>query len=122
MTIKPPMQIGICTSVDNARSVKEAGADFIEEHVQNFLVLRESDETFSAKLEAAKPSPLPVVAANCFLPGDLKCIGPSANTDQILRYAEKAFCRAAKMGISIIVFGSAGARNVPEGFPKQTAV
>ena len=35
----------------------------------------------------------------------------------ILGYVEKALKRAKALGVSNVVFGSGGAKNVPEGFP-----
>src|ERR1051326_7380845 len=60
-------------------------------------------------------------APNCFLPSDLKVTGPSVDAARLDRYATVAFRRAQESGISIIVFGSAGARMVPENFPATKA-
>ena len=38
-----------------------------------------------------------------------------------LDYVRHALDRAARLGARIIVFGSAGAKNVPEGFPRDAA-
>lgn len=115
------MKIGVCTSVSNAADIPDAGVEFIEENVQSFLAPRESDEAFGDKLKAASACALPIRAANCFLPGDLKCVGPDADMEGVLRYAETAFRRAKEAGIGIIVFGSGGARAIPNGFSTDKA-
>jgi sugar phosphate isomerase/epimerase len=61
-----------------------------------------------------------MIAANCFLPPDLKVTGPSVDARRLARYAEVAFRRAKKAGLKYIVFGSAGARMVPEGWSLST--
>jgi sugar phosphate isomerase/epimerase len=99
----------------------KAAFDYIEENVQGFLVPEDSEAAFSAKLDAAKQTALPILAANCFLPGTLKCTGPEVDLERIARYAEAAFRRAHQVGIRLIVFGSGGARQIPEGFDREVA-
>ena len=38
-----------------------------------------------------------------------------------MAYVSKAFRRLSRLGIQIVVFGSGGARRVPDGFPKDEA-
>ncbi len=115
------MRIGICTSPANASLARDAGAEFIEPGVREFLVPRKSDSEFAELREAAAEGPLPFGAVNCFLPGDLKCVGPDARTAEVLDYAATAFARAGEAGVGIVVFGSGGARKLPEGFPSEEA-
>jgi len=116
------MELGICTGVENARIIADAGADYVEANAQRLLVPRESDEAFAAGLAAVKGAPLPVRAANCFLPGDLKSTGPDFDRDGIIAWATTAFARAAKVGIKHIVFGSSGSRKLPDGFDRAQGV
>jgi sugar phosphate isomerase/epimerase len=111
-----PMKIGLCTSVEKAPVAYDAGFDYVEEHVQNFLVPEQPDEDFAPNLEALRNASLPVIAANCFLPGSLKCVGPEVDADRLAQYANTAFRRAHESGIRFIVFGSGAARQVPDGF------
>ncbi len=64
---------------------------------------------------------LPVPVANQFLPSRLKVVGPDASHDSVLLYVNTAFHQARKVGIEHIVFGSGGARYVPDGFSKAAA-
>lgn len=105
-----PLPIGICTGHDQPLT----GVDFIEENVQRYLQ-PETDK------HQPPPRPLPVRAANCFLPGHLKCVGPTVDTPRLLHYATVAFQRARQAGIETIVFGSGGARQIPDGFPRARA-
>lgn len=115
------MKIGNCGSVDQAPLAQKIGFDYIEENVQRLLMPLESDDAFAPNLAKAESSPLPIPAANCFLPGSLRCTGPDVDIAAIERYAAVAFRRAQQVGIRYIVFGSGGARNVPEGFPAEQA-
>jgi sugar phosphate isomerase/epimerase len=114
-------RIGISTSISNNGILFAAGYSFVEENVRNFLVPAEAESVFEAKLALLKESKLPVEACNSFLPGNLKCVGPAPLHDDILKFAETAFRRAKQAGVRTIVFGSGGARSIPEGFSKEEA-
>ena len=120
-TVTAQIKLGVCTNVQNAQKAKEAGAQFIEESVGRFLIPGKPDAEFAANLAAAKASPLPIRSCNGFLPGTIKVTGPAADHEAALKWAETAFRRAQQAGISYIVFGSGGARQVPEGFSHAEA-
>jgi sugar phosphate isomerase/epimerase len=113
--------IGVCTGISNNIILAAAGYSFIEEAVRNFLVPAEDESVFQSKLALLKESKLPVKACNNFIAGSMKCVGPAAVHDDILKYAETAFRRAKTAGVKTIVFGSGGSRAVPEGFSKEEA-
>ncbi len=110
------MKIGLCTPVQQADIAAKVGFDYVEENVQNLLMAEAPDEAFAPILKAAQNAPLPTIAANCFLPGALKCTGPVVDLERIVRYAGTAFRRARQVGMRYIVFGSGGSRQIPEGF------
>jgi len=114
--------IGICTPIEKSQLIENSGCIFIEEVVQGFLVPDKDETEFNAKLTLAKQSKLTVTACNSFLPGRLKSVGPKAVHNDILRFAETAFRRAAMSGVKIIVFGSGGSRSIPEGFSREKAL
>lgn len=114
--------IGICTSIEKNKLIINSGCIFIEEVVRGFLVPDKDEKEFDAKLTLAKQSKLPVTACNSFLPGGMKSVGPKAVHNEILRFAETAFRRAAMSGVKIIVFGSGGSRAIPEGFSREEAL
>jgi sugar phosphate isomerase/epimerase len=116
------VKIGLCTSVDQAATLARAGFDYVEENVQSFLLPEEPEAAFAPKLAAVQSAVLPVTAACCFLPGPLKCTGPAVDLGRIMRYADSAFRRARQAGIGIIVFGSGGSRQIPDGFNRATAL
>jgi sugar phosphate isomerase/epimerase len=114
-------RIGISTGIANNSILASAGYSFVEENARGFLVPSEPDTVFEQKLALLKESKLPVEACNSFLPGNLKCVGPTPSHEEILRFGETAFRRANLAGVKTIVFGSGGARAIPEGFSREEA-
>ena len=111
------MKLGICTNPLDALAWPALPCDYLEANVQA-LFMPEAPEADFAPV-AAKLAPLRgrIPAANCFLPGGLKVTGPSVDHDRLAHYADTAFRRAASVGTTLIVFGSGGARQAPEGWP-----
>jgi D-psicose/D-tagatose/L-ribulose 3-epimerase len=113
------VKVGRCTDVDKLEETKAAGFDYAELGTRNIAKL--SDDELAAALAKHKAVGLPTPVANVFLPNDMKVVGPDVNEKANLEYAEMAFDRMSKFGVQIIVFGSGGARKVPEGFSKDEA-
>ncbi len=114
-------RIGISTSVGNSAILAAAGYSFVEENARGFLIPTEDDAAFAKKLALVKESKLPVEASNSFLPSNLKCVGPAPMHAEILKFGETSFKRAQMAGMKTIVFGSGGARAIPEGFSREEA-
>lgn len=115
------MKIGLCVSVDKVQLARDAGFDFIEENIQNLFVAEQPEEAFAPKLKAVNASTLPVLAANGYLPPALKCVGPDVDDERLDRYAANAFRRANEANVRLLVFGSGGARQIPDGFSRDKA-
>jgi D-psicose/D-tagatose/L-ribulose 3-epimerase len=111
------VKIGYCT--DDLEKAKKAGFEYVELPVRTFTGL--SDEDFAKLLDRHKAAGIPTPVGNLFLPGDLKVVGPAIDKTAQMDYVRKAFDRAAKLGLKIIVFGSGGSRKVPDGFSKDEA-
>lgn len=114
------MQFGVCKGVDDSAAVKAAGWDFIEENVQGLLQGEVGDAEWKG-MDRAKRSELPVVAANCLVPGHLKITGPEVNMPALTQYMATVTRRASMVGMKVLVFGSGGARKVPDGFDMEQA-
>ena len=110
------MDVGICCSPKEAESLDTDAFDFIEVNAQRFLVPELEESEFLPHLEEARNTGRPVKSANCFLPGNLKCVGPGVDHDRLARYAGRVFARGSQAGIGIVVFGSGAARAMPEGY------
>ncbi|MFM9030892.1 MAG: hypothetical protein ACKOTF_09465, partial [Opitutaceae bacterium] len=112
------MQIGFCTDPATLATLPfRPECDFIEGHVVNFLTPEAPDADFAPRAAALKACGFPMPAANVLLPAALKCSGPDIDCARLDRYAQTVFRRCREIGMTIIVFGSAGARMVPDGFP-----
>ena len=101
---------------------REAGFDYVEVSVPNFVKPFEPEEAFEESLAAYRAAGLPVESANLFLPRELRCTGPDAvPMERLADYAETVCRRLAAAGVPVLVFGSGGARKLPEGWPKEKA-
>ena len=119
---KPRILFGACRGLKDVPLMKEVGYDFFESGVAAMFMPDKDDEAWKAQKDAILAAPLPLRSCNGFLPGKFRLTGPSASFDEPLTYAVKAYERADEVGLKTIVFGSGGARNAPEGFPKDQAV
>ncbi|HEX4056471.1 MAG TPA: sugar phosphate isomerase/epimerase family protein [Tepidisphaeraceae bacterium] len=114
------MLLGICAKVERAAELRAAGADFVEENVQALLQGLTDDAKWHG-MEKVNGSVLPVFAANSLVPSDLKIVGESVDFGRLQWYIGNIASRARRAGIKVLVFGSGGARNVPEGFDRRRA-
>jgi len=113
------VQVGYCSTLKNIDAAKAAGFDYVELGTSEIAAL--SDEDYEKALAHIKQVGLPVPVTNLFLPAALKVTGPQIDRDQQMAYVRRAFARLARLGTEIVVFGSGGARRVPDGFPKDEA-
>ena len=113
------VQVGYCSTLKNIDAAKAAGFDYVELGTSEIAAL--SDEDYEKALAHIKQVGLPVPVTNLFLPAALKVTGPQIDRDQQTAYVRRAFARLARLGTEIVVFGSGGARRVPDGFPKDEA-
>lgn len=117
------MQLGICADLATLASLPSpfTGDYFLEVFVQEFLQPETADDAFVPHAAPWLTRGYRLPASNRFLPADLKVVGPDVDYARLDRYAETAFRRAKAIGMNLVVFGSAGARMVPEGFPISRA-
>jgi sugar phosphate isomerase/epimerase len=114
------MRFGVCAGIDRAGLLAAAGYDYIELSVAGDLVPEGSDDDWAAKRAAIDAMPLPVETFNSFVRNG-KIVGPDADPERLRRYVSTAAERARQVGGAVIVFGSGGARSVPDGFPREQA-
>ncbi|MCL2641377.1 MAG: sugar phosphate isomerase/epimerase [Phycisphaerales bacterium] len=109
------MRLGICAKITDGAMLKEAGWDYVEEQVVRFL--RGEDEQWEVPARGV----LPVEAGNLMLPPTIKVVGDAVDSAKIKVYMARVMERAQAVGMKTIVFGSGGARRVPEGFSREKA-
>lgn len=116
------MRFGVCASFEHLHSLAAAGYDYVEASVAPVLKPEQPEEAILPGLqESLAASSLTPEAFNVFLPGDLKVVGPQVDAPRQERYLTSAFARVASLGGKIVVFGSGGSRNVPEGVDRANA-
>lgn len=116
------MRYAITTAAPPAlRDAREAGFDYAEVATIQALMPDRPESEFEDAAAALLASGLPVESHNCFLPGNLRCVGPGADHAAIEDWAEICFRRMNKLGSSVMVFGSGAARTIPDGWPREKA-
>ena len=113
------VRIGYCGPLKDIPAAKAAGFDYMEMRTSEVAAL--SDADYQALAAQLKRLDMPVPAAYWLVPAEVKVTGPNVDKNQQSEYLKKALDRVSRLGVRLIVFGSSGARNFPEGFPKQEA-
>ena len=113
------MKLGVCTGFENLELAAKIGFDYLECGFNKLAAMPEED--YQALLAKKDSFPIPVSKANLFLPADVKPLGPDACEKVQREYLDRAFTRGKALGIELVVFGSGGARNVPEGWSHARA-
>ena len=129
-TFAPPrLRFGCCGSmiapatdpvgIAIVENLAEFGYDYIELSLRDLAVLPiPALTTLTSRLHR---SGLACEVCNNFFPPEIRLTGPAADLGAALRYAEHALATAARVGASVVIFGSSGARNVPAGFSRDDA-
>lgn len=102
------------------KTLSEAGCDFFEFGV-GMLCPESPKSLFEGFKDVLSNYSLRAECFNSFIPADLKVTGPGVDKVRLDNYLANATERAAELGGEIIVFGSGGARQVPEGFSRKRA-
>ncbi len=119
-TATPGIQIGCCVKLAQLPAVISAGFTYIEPGAADLAEL--TPEQFQAAKEQVLASPIRCEAFNSFIRRkDLVVVGPSVNLPAVKEYVDSTLERCRQLGASIVVWGSAGSRNVPAGFSRERA-
>jgi D-psicose/D-tagatose/L-ribulose 3-epimerase len=123
------MRYGCCVNVaatrpgDDGKSdiehLAKAGYDYIELPLAEVAAL--SEEEYRLLVEQVESSGVRCEACNIFFPRTIRLTGENVDRRKMAEYVQLALARAVRLGVQTVVFGSAGARNVPEGFPHERA-
>jgi sugar phosphate isomerase/epimerase len=95
------------------------GYDYIELSLRDVAALDAAG--FSALNRRLEKAGLRSEACNNFYPPQQRITGPDVDLAGLRGYTAEALRRAKEIGAEFVVFGSSGARNIPEGFPRETA-
>lgn len=111
---------GYCAGCDKADGFKAAGWDFIEGNIVGLLQGTQPASEWTGA-ETVSACGLPVPSANSMVPAALKITGPEVDAEKLSNYLINVMLRAKQVGINTLVFGSGGARNVPDEFDRTKA-
>ena len=121
------MKIGCCvnmvatqpdgTGIEFVERLSRFGYDYVELPLAEMMAL--SEEEFQVLSQSLKQSGIPCETCNNFFPKTVRLTGANVDLPAVLDYTERAFTRAEASGVSIVVFGSGSAKNVPQGFPME---
>lgn len=114
------MRFGVCAGIDKAAILADAGYDYIELSAAGDLIPDSNEVAWDKKRHAILALPLPVEAFNSFVRTG-KIVGPEADPARLEQYVHTCLARAGEVGGKIVVFGSGGARNVPDGYERAAA-
>lgn len=117
------MKFGICLGekINNAELIPyyPLGADYFELSGTRIAPLSDGDfRTLSDRVERGEIKPY---SCNGLIAPEYRLTGEEVRPAEIREYCKRLFERLAKLRISMLVFGSGKAKNVPEGFPMERA-
>ncbi len=114
------MKLGYNTEIADMKKLDGAGLDYFETAIAPIAGM--SEDEFSNLKEFINSLKTPVEVFNVLLPGYVKALGPEYSAEKVKNYLETAFLRAKELGGQIIVFGSGGAKRIPDGFDREKAM
>ncbi|MEI9973813.1 MAG: sugar phosphate isomerase/epimerase family protein [Ignavibacteriota bacterium] len=112
------VEIGVCGQIADFEKAEQFGFDYFEPAVAALALL--SDDAFADFAKRVSKSRLRCECFNSFI-RTLTVTGPAVDNDALIKYMNGALDRCRTLGGTIVVWGSAGSRNVPEGFPREKA-
>jgi sugar phosphate isomerase/epimerase len=114
------IQIGVCVSTRQLDEVVQYGFDYIEPAAASVSEMSDADfQAFKTKVLA---SPIRCECYNSFIRRkDLHVVGDDVNWEALRVYLDHTLARCRELGGSIVVWGSAGSRNVPPGYSREKA-
>jgi len=115
------MKFGCWTKIANICILKRNKYNFIELSMKDILPNGKQDN-FEAIKKKVKTLNFRVDVLNRFISEDLKLVGEKLDDRKIEEFVKIAIARAGEIGVKVIVFGSGSARNLPDDFPKETAM
>lgn len=95
------------------------GLDRVELPLSPFAALAEPE--FEEAVSLVKASGLSCPVVNSMIRPGLPLTGPEVNPELTEAYLESALLRAARLGAGTVILGAGQARNIPQGFDKETA-
>lgn len=106
------------TGAEKIGALAKAGYDYVELPLAEMMALEES--RFAQLRRSLEKAGVRCEACNNFFPKTMRLTGAQADPiEKTMEYVQRALARAASLGARKVVFGSGGAKNVPEGFSME---
>ena len=113
-------RIGVCVDPDRFEAAQAAGFDYVETNASRVAAL--SDDEFQKLAAQVAQMKIPLAASMSFIPAAIKLTGPEVDPAKQMAYVTGVLGRLKQLGVKVVVFGSGGARRVPDGFSKEEAL
>ncbi len=116
------MKYGVCICFDNIEGIKQAaeiGYDYVEFSFQ--AIVNADDKAFNNMKNLLSELNIKCETTNCFLPGSFNISSGNADMNEVAAFVEKGMKRGQELGLRIVVFGSGGAKQIPDGVEFGTA-
>jgi D-psicose/D-tagatose/L-ribulose 3-epimerase len=114
------IRIGCCSKIAELSAAANLGFDYIEPAAADIAAM--SAEEFAEVKGRVFQSRIRCEAFNSFIRRkDLVVVGPAVQLNSVLEYVDSTLARCKELGASVVVWGSAGSRNVPPDFPRERA-
>lgn len=112
------IEIGVCTKCANLPKVVHYGFDYIEPAAAEVAAM--SEAAYADFKQQVMASPIRCDCFNSFI-RTLRVVGDHVDNNALRNYMDLALTRCRALGAPIVVWGSAGSRNVPPGFSRDRA-
>ena len=115
------MLFGLCASDPvRMRSAAEWGFDFVEIGARAVAPF-EPEAVWNARRRELEEIGLPTTHVSGFVPAEVPLVGPNVDLVRFRDYIDTVVGRASEVGVHTYNWGSAVAKNVPDGFPYSKA-
>jgi len=114
-------QLGIVARLEQDSLIYASGFRLFGESVGRVLSPSIPEEHFQQNIVRIKKAQCKLFLCNVFFPSTMKIAGPDVDEKRVLGYAGTILLRAQKAGVPCIVFGSGGARRIPDGYDEAKA-
>lgn len=112
------VEVGVCARTAELENAVHFGFDYLEPSVAEVAEMSETQfADFKARLLA---SPIRCECYNTFFHKQ-RVVGDDVDLDALRKYSEGALSRCRQLGGTVAVWGSAGSRNVAEGYSRDRA-
>lgn len=113
-------RIGFGAPLDKMLYCNSIGADYFEVDLRQINAL--SEEEFEDLIKLTKEKNITIEAGKNFIPGIYKLTVDEPDFDAVDEFLDRTLCRAKKLGIEVVVMGSAAARDYPEGVTHEEGI